>query len=77
LAINSKGDSSIFSGCNIEISFSRAFHAENVALLKAISSGYTNIKAIGVTSDSKTKQAAAMCVDVCVDKIICISILIA
>jgi cytidine deaminase len=61
LAINSKGDSSIFSGCNIEISFSRAFHAENVALLKAISSGYTNIKAIGVTSDSKTKQSAAMC----------------
>jgi len=30
LASNSKGDSSIFSGCNIEISFSRVFHAENV-----------------------------------------------
>ena len=30
LAINNKGDSSIFSGCNIEISFSRTFHAENV-----------------------------------------------
>jgi cytidine deaminase len=55
LAINGKGDSSIFSGCNIEISFSRAFHAENVALLKAISSGYTNIKAVAVTSDSETK----------------------
>jgi hypothetical protein len=27
---NNTGDSSIFSGCNIEISFSRAFHAENV-----------------------------------------------
>jgi cytidine deaminase len=51
-AINSNGDSSIFSGCNIEISFSRAFHAENVALLKAISSGYTNIKAVAITSDS-------------------------
>ena len=61
LAINSKGDSSIFSGCNIEISFSRAFHAENVALLKAISSGYTNIKAVAVTSDSVTKLGAAMC----------------
>jgi cytidine deaminase len=61
LATNTKGDSSIFSGCNIEISFSRAFHAENVALLKAISSGYINIKAVGVTSDSKTKHRAAMC----------------
>ena len=61
LATNSKGDSSVFSGCNIEISFSRAFHAENVALLKAISSGYINIKAVGVTSDSETKHEAAMC----------------
>ena len=61
LAINSKRDSSIFSGCNIEISFSRAFHAENVALLKAISSGYTNIKAVAITSDSETKQGAVMC----------------
>jgi cytidine deaminase len=61
LATNSKGDSSVFSGCNIEISFSRSFHAENVALLKAISSGYINIKAVGVTSDSETKQEAAMC----------------
>jgi cytidine deaminase len=61
LAINSKGDSSIFSGCNIEISFSRVFHAENVALLKAISSGYTNIKAVAITSDSETKKGAAMC----------------
>ena len=61
LATNSKADSSVFSDCNIEISFSRAFHAENVALLKAISSGYINIKAVGVTSDSETKQEAAMC----------------
>jgi cytidine deaminase len=61
LAINSKGDSSIFSGCNIEISFSRAFHAENVALLKAISSRYANIKAVAITSDSEIKQGAAMC----------------
>jgi cytidine deaminase len=61
LAINSEGDSSIFSGCNIEISFSRAFHAENVALLKAISSGYTNIKVVAVTSDSEMKQGVAMC----------------
>ena len=58
-AINSKGDSSIFSGCNIEISFSRAFHAENVTLLKAIPGGYTNIKAVAVTSDSVTKPRAA------------------
>jgi cytidine deaminase len=60
LAINGKGDSSIFPGCNIEISFSLAFHAENVALLKAISSGYTNVKAVAVTSDSVTKQGVAM-----------------
>jgi len=61
LAINRMGDSSIFTGCNIEISYSRVFHAENVALLKAISSGYTGIRAVGVTSDSKEKQNAAMC----------------
>ncbi len=61
LAINRVGDTSIFSGCNIEISFSRVFHAENVALLKAISAGYTNIRAVGVTSDSKRKQNSAMC----------------
>lgn len=61
LAVNQTGDSSIFTGCNIEISFSRVFHAENVALLKAISAGYTGIRAVGVTSDTKEKQNAAMC----------------
>ena len=60
LSINSKGDSSIFSGCNIEISFSRAFHAENVTLMKTIPGGYTNIKAVAVTSDSVTKPRAAV-----------------
>lgn len=61
LAINRMGETSIFTGCNIEISFSRVFHAENVALLKAISAGYTNIHAVAVTSTSKEKQKAAMC----------------
>jgi cytidine deaminase len=58
LASNSNGDSSIFPGSNVEISFSRVFHAETVALLKAISNGYTNIKAVAVTSDSETQRAA-------------------
>lgn len=61
LAINGMGERSLFTGCNIEISFSRVFHAENVALLKAISAGYTKIRAVAVTSDSKEKQKAAMC----------------
>jgi cytidine deaminase len=61
LAINGMGERSIFTGCNIEISFSRVFHAENVALLKAISAGYTKIRAVAVTSASKEKQKAAMC----------------
>jgi cytidine deaminase len=56
LAING-----IFTGCNIEISFSRVFHAENVALLKAISAGYIKIRAVAVTNASKEKQKAAMC----------------
>lgn len=56
LAINRTGERSIFTGCNIEISFSRVFHAENVALLKAISAGYTKIRAVAVTSASKEKQ---------------------
>lgn len=61
LAVNKTGKRSIFTGCNIEISFSRVFHAENIALLKAISAGYTKIRAIAVTSSSSDKQKAAMC----------------
>jgi cytidine deaminase len=58
LASNSKGDMSIFPGCNIEIAFSRVFHAETVALLKAISNGFTNIQAVAVTSNSESQRAA-------------------
>ena len=61
LAYNRDAQSSIFPGCNLEISFSRAFHAETVALLRALSSGYTDIRAIAVTSDKIAKQGAAMC----------------
>jgi cytidine deaminase len=61
LAFNGMGERSIFTGCNVEISFSRVFHAENVALLNAISAGYTKISSVAVTSDSKEKQKAAMC----------------
>src|SRR5215472_6095360 len=61
LAYNRDAQSSIFPGCNLEISFSRAFHAETVALLRALSSGYTDIRAIAVTNDKIAKQGAAMC----------------
>ncbi len=50
----------VFSGCNIELATSTCFHAERVALLKAISEGYTDIQSIFVTSLSK-EQRAALC----------------
>ncbi len=41
----------VFGGCNLEISISTVLHAEAVALYKALSEGYTQVQAIGVTSD--------------------------
>lgn len=41
----------VFGGCNLEISISTVFHAEAIALYKALSEGYTKIQAVGVTSD--------------------------
>ena len=68
--IYSMVDSSIFSGCNIKISFGRAFHAENVILLKAIPGGiYKYQSCCGYKRfTDKTKSA---CVSVA-DKTICI-----
>jgi cytidine deaminase len=50
----------IFTGCNIEYATSRGDHAESVARVKAISEGYPIIKAVIVTSNSDSHQAA-MC----------------
>ena len=41
----------IFGGCNLEISVSTVLHAEAIALYKALSEGYTQVQAVGVTSD--------------------------
>ena len=41
----------VFGGCNLEISISTVLHAEAIALYKALSEGYTQVQAIGVTSD--------------------------
>ena len=41
----------VFGGCNLEISVSTVLHAEAVALYKALSEGYTQVQAVGVTSD--------------------------
>jgi cytidine deaminase len=43
----------VFGGCNLEISISTVLHAEAIALYKALSEGYTNVQAVGVTSDHK------------------------
>ena len=47
-----------FSGCNIELAASKNYHAESVALVKAISQGFSNILEVHVTSSSKEQQAA-------------------
>jgi cytidine deaminase len=41
----------VFGGCNLEISISTVLHAEAVTLYKALSEGYTQVQAVGVTSD--------------------------
>lgn len=50
----------IFSGCNIELASSRGFHAESVALSKAISEGFPVIGGCVVTG-SDDNHMAAMC----------------
>lgn len=53
-------EAGFFSGCNIELAASMNFHAERVALLKAISQGFPRIEAVYVTS-SHAEQQAALC----------------
>ena len=43
----------VFGGCNLEISISTVLHAEAITLYKALSEGYTNVQAVGITSDHK------------------------
>ena len=43
----------VFDGCNLEVSISTVLHAEAIALYKALSEGYTQVQAVGVTSDHK------------------------
>lgn len=57
-----KGYVALFPGCNIELATNAptGWHAERVALIKALSGGATDILACFVTSDS-IEQRAAMC----------------
>lgn len=57
---NMIGETKIFSGCNIELSQSRTFHAEQVALFKSISEGFYDPLICVVTSTSP-EQRACMC----------------
>jgi cytidine deaminase len=60
VAQNSKGEHRIFTGCNIELATSKVWHAEEVALSKAISEGWRKPVRIYITSTNVT-QRAAMC----------------
>lgn len=57
-ARNKEGHEAVFGGCNIEFATSFVIHAERVALVKAISQGYTEILQVHVTSSSVEQQAA-------------------
>jgi cytidine deaminase len=50
----------IFGGCNLEIATSRVLHAELVALANSLSSGFTKIDSVHVTSVN-VEQRAALC----------------
>ena len=58
VACNKEGKIKLFSGCNIELSYATGFHAERVALLKALSEGYMNIISVVVTSNNEAYNAA-------------------
>lgn len=58
VAHTKEGKVGIFSGCNIELANSKGWHAEEVAMMKAISEGYPYLDAVIVTSRSESHQAA-------------------
>ena len=60
VAANNKYELEMFGGCNIEFSSATGIHAERVALVKAISEGFTKILNVYVTSSS-VEQRAALC----------------
>src|ERR1041385_1413553 len=60
VAQNEAGGTTTFGGCNIELATSKVYHAEEVALSKAISEGYPYILECWITSLSE-QQRAAMC----------------
>lgn len=60
IALNNKGISSIFGGCNIEFASGEGVHAEFVAFCNALAAGYINIKTVVVTTD-QSDNPAAMC----------------
>lgn len=60
IAADKYGSLEYFTGCNIELATSVVYHAERVALVKAISEGYPTIKMCVVTSTNED-QKAAMC----------------
>lgn len=58
LIASSSNGIKLFDGSNIELSHSTCWHAEEIALVKAISEGYIIPELVCVTSTSKTQQAA-------------------
>lgn len=60
VATNKEGKIKLFTGCNIELATSVVYHAERVALTKAVSEGYPYILCCIVTSLNDDQQAA-MC----------------
>ena len=60
IARNKYDEMGYFHGCNIELAASKNYHAESVALVKAISQGFPKIESVYVTS-SNAEQQAALC----------------
>src|SRR5687768_18510574 len=57
---NKEGNLKYFYGSNIEVSRGIVYHAEEVALIKAISEGYTQIINISLTSNNE-KYLVPLC----------------
>lgn len=60
IARNKYDEMGYFHGCNIELAASKNYHAESVALIKAISEGFIKIESVYVTS-SNVEQQVVLC----------------
>lgn len=60
IAKNKDGEYGLYPGCNIELANSNGWHAEEVAMMKAISEGYPYLECMIVTSTSDA-HAVACC----------------